>query len=113
MCWDCKLELHFVLKEQQATWRRPCTVQVAHANAEWRQTLCEQYFDIWDKLQQPNVTASEGKALRAQLEIVAKETQNRSAVDLLLHTRLLLTSNLWDVLLLILYTLVHMPAFIQ
>ena len=84
LCWacpDCELELACELREQPITLRQPCAVQVAHANAEWRQILCEQYFDIWDKLRQPRLSACEEEALQAQLEMKAKETQNRSVVE--------------------------------
>ncbi|KAL0041127.1 hypothetical protein WJX77_005756 [Trebouxia sp. C0004] len=51
--------------------------EVAHADAAWRIRLCEQYFVIWDELQQPDLTPEQAGNLRARLEINAKETQSR------------------------------------
>ena len=56
----------------------PC-LQVAHADAAWRINLCEQYFVIWDKLQQPDLTQEQVRSLRVRLEKKAQETQSRSA----------------------------------
>ncbi len=54
-------------------------LQVAHADAAWRISLCEQYFVIWEKLRQPGLTPEQEGSLRARLEMKAKETQSRSA----------------------------------
>jgi len=54
-------------------------LQVAHADAAWRISLCEQYFVIWEELQQPGLTPEQVGSLRVRLEMKAKETQSRSA----------------------------------
>jgi len=43
-------------------------LQVAHADAAWRISLCEQYFVIWAELQQPHLTPEQVCSLRARLE---------------------------------------------
>ncbi|KAL0043274.1 hypothetical protein WJX79_000069 [Trebouxia sp. C0005] len=51
--------------------------EVAHADAAWRVSLCEQYFVIWDELQQPDLTPEQMGSIRDRLELKARETQSR------------------------------------
>ena len=54
-------------------------MQVAHANAQWRQALCEQYFAVWLELKEPNLSTDEAQGIRERLEAKARQTQSRQA----------------------------------